>query len=257
MAKSRLAWNNLLTVAGVVISSSSEATGYVDDNLANPARWKKWRSTTTTGDQWVKFDLGSNQNFQALIVMNAKLHTGGSLRAQANATDAWGAPTINDVLTLASPDFTKVVADWLSAVQNLRWIRFYFTNTGAVNEYVEISAVFAGTYFEPTKAIAAGSPELTPTDPSPQRRAIGGQRSAVTRPQYHVVAGLFWIVSAADQTTFRQVFAAVGASVPFVLAFDPDDASSVFYGVFDAVMSIKHYARAIYQLPFKFLEDVA
>jgi hypothetical protein len=32
----RLAYTNLLTASGVVISSSSEATGYVDDNLASP-----------------------------------------------------------------------------------------------------------------------------------------------------------------------------------------------------------------------------
>lgn len=257
MAKSRLAWNNLLTVSGVVISSSAEATGYADDNLANPARWKKWRSSTTNGDQWVKFDLGSNQNFQVLAVMNAKIHTGGTLRAQANATDAWGAPTVNDLFTVPSPDLTKVLTDWISAVQNLRWIRFYFTNTAAANEYVEIGAVFAGTYFEPTKSIAAGSPQIVPTDPSPQRRAIGGQRSAVVRPQYHRVGGKFFIVSTADQTSFRQMFQAVGGSVPIIVSFDPSDASSQFYGIFNAELPLQHYARDIYDVPFQFLEDVA
>jgi hypothetical protein len=257
MAKSRFAWNNLLTASGVVISSSSEATGYSDDYLASAARWRKWRSATGTGDQWVKFDLGSNKNFQVLAAMNARIHTGGTLRAQANAADAWGAPTVNDVFTVPSPDLTKVLADWLSAVQNLRWIRFYFTNTGAVNEYVELGAVFAGTYFEPTKAVAAGSPQVAPMDPSPTRRAVGGQRSAVRRAKFHVVPGQFWVVSAADQSNFRQMFDTVGGTEPLILSLDPADPSSTFYGVLEGSLPLQHYARDIYTLPFKFVEDVA
>src|SRR6185436_3994757 len=117
----RIAWNNLLTASGVVITSSAEATGYQDDYLADPARWKKWRSTTTTGDQWVKFDLGSNNAMTLLAVVDATIHTGGTLKAQANATDAWVTPTIDVTLTVPSPDYTRVWTTFFSS-QSLRWV---------------------------------------------------------------------------------------------------------------------------------------
>lgn len=252
----RLAWNNLLTAPGVIITSSSEATGYVDDNLGSDARWKVWRSATATGDQWVKFDLGTSRSMQLLAAMNATLHLNGTLRVQANATDAWGAPTINDVLTVPNPDFTRVWADWRGAASSLRWVRFYFTNVDSVNSYVELGAVFAGTYLEPSRSLSP-SLSIRRIDPSIQRVAIGGQRSAVIRSKYHEVSGTFVLQSPTARNSLREAYETIGATTPAIFAVDPDNPSLVFYGTLSATLSAENRGPDLWDMPVEFMEDVA
>jgi len=226
----RLAYNNLLTASGVVITSSADATGYPVTNLSNSARWKKWRSSTTTGDQWVLFDLGSNQSFQLLALTDVLLHTGGgTLKFQANATNVWTSPTVSDTMTLPSPDFTHVVADWISQ-QTLRYIRFYFTNVGASNSYVEIGAAVAAPYFQAAQSIAPGV-SVVRHDQSIDRLSLGGQRSSIVRGKYHEITGTFKIQSTTDRDAWRTAFDTNGATAPCVFAVDPGVPSLNFYGV--------------------------
>jgi len=253
----RIAWNNLLTAPGVVISSSSEATGYVDDALANPLRWKRWRSLTQNADQWWKADLGANKNFQLLAAMNAKLHSsGGTLKAQANATDSWGAPTVNDTFSIPSPDLTKVLADWLGSVQNLRWIRFYFTDVGGVTDYVELGAVFAGTYLEPARSVSDGV-FVGRIDPSVQRVALGGQRSAVTRAKYHRASGRFDMQTASARDDLRTLYETVGSTVPAIFTLDPSSPALTFYGTLQATLAATDRGPNLWDVPIEFTEDVA
>lgn len=254
----RLAYQNLLTASGVVITSSGDATGYSKDNLAHAARWKKWRSPTGTGDQWWKADLGANKNFQLLAAISAKVHaSGGTLKAQANATDVWTTPTVNDTLSIPSPDLTQVLADWLGSVQNLRWIRFYFTNVGAANDYAELGAVFAGTYLEPAQSLAPGH-QIVRVDPSVQRYAIGGQRSSVIRSKYHDVSGQFRLQAAAARENLRALFESTGKSLPCIYSADPATPSLTWYGTLQE-LSFAHVANSadLWDAPFRFLEDVA
>lgn len=262
----RLAYSNCLLASSVAITSSADATGYPAANLANPARWKKWRSSTTTGDQWVLFDLGSAVSFQLLAVTDVLLHTGGgTLKAQANATNVWTAPTVNDTLTLASPDFTHLVADWLASVQTLRFIRFFFQNVGASNSFVEIGAAFAGTYVQPSQAIAPGL-SLARVDLSVPRYAIGGERSTVVRPKYHVITASFPLTSVAERDALRAAFDANGIGVPCVFAVDSTDPSLQFYGTLGAegggassAFTPAHHKPSanLWDVPILFTEDVA
>lgn len=252
----RLAWNNLLTASGVVITSSADAVGSPATNLASPARWRAWWSTVTTGDQWVKFDCGASKNLQLLAAINATLHPGGTLRAQANATDAWGAPTRNDLLTVPASNLTNVLTDWLSGVESLRWVRFYFTNVATVSSAVGLGAAFAGTYLEPARSV---SPTLgvRRIDPSLTRYAMGGQRSAVVRAKFHEVSGVFVLQTATARNDLRTVYETIGATTPVILAVDPLDPSLVFYGTFPEALVAEHRAADLWDLPFTFVEDVA
>jgi hypothetical protein len=150
-----------------------------------------------------------------------------------------------------------VIADWLGSVQNLRWIRFYFTNVGGVTDYVELGAVFAGTYLEPPNSIEPGL-VIVPIDPSPQRVAIGGQRSSVVRPKYHKVSGQFRLQTATAADNLRTAFWTIGTSQPFILAVDPTKASRVFYGRFVDELATNHNATSadLWSVPVNFLEDV-
>src|SRR5687767_12189557 len=191
----RIAFDNLLAVSGVVITSSSESLGYTDDYAASQQRWKKWRSAISAGDQWVKFDAGSNKSFQAIAAVSARVHTGGgTLKFQAHTSDSWGAPTVDQLVTIPSPDLTGVWVYWLPASQSLRWFRFYFTNTTAVSTSVELAVAWVSPYLEPTRGLSDGL-EVTPIDPSVERRAISGARTFHARPHFHEFGGVFEIQS--------------------------------------------------------------
>jgi hypothetical protein len=252
----RIAWNNPLTVTGVVITSSSEATGYVDDNLANAARWKPWKSALATTDQWIKFDLGSSQSLQLFAAMDAVLHPGGTLRAQANATDVWTSPTINDLFTVPSTDYTHVLADWRSSVSSLRWVRFLFTNTGAVNSQVSLGAAFAGTYLEPARSVSSDL-SFARVDPSVHRYAMGGQRSSLRRPKYHTVSGRFVLQTPSARNSLRQVYESIGSTTPAVITLDANDPSLTFYGTLQGTQQAQHVGRDLWAVPIDFVEDVA
>lgn len=255
----RIAYSNLLTASGVTITSSADATGYPSSNLSHPARWKKWRSSTTNGDQWVKFDLGANKTMQLLALTDVTVHTGGgTLKFQANTADAWVTPVVDHTIAIPSPDLTHVLADWLWAALSLRWVRFYFTNVGASTSYVEVGAAFAGPYFESGKSIAPGV-AVTRHDASIQRYAVGGQRSTVVRPKYHQIEGTFALQSATDRDNWRQAFDTNGVGVPSVFGLVPGTASLTFYGVFAPDLRAQHRAKSVdyWDVPFSFTEDVS
>lgn len=253
----RIAWNNLATATGVVMTSSADATGYPVTNLSNAMRWKKWKATITTGDQWVKFDLGSAQTFQVISLINIVKHVGGSVQVQANATDTWGAPTINDTITIPSPDYTRVVSDWRGATSSLRWIRIYFTNTTAVSSSVELGQVFIGPYLQPTVTLAPGFTVIR-HDPSVQRRAIGGQRGAMSRAKFYEITGQLRPQSATARDDLRALFENVGSTIPIILAVDPSNESFTTYGTLQD-LAIAHSVPSadLWDIPFHFIEDVA
>lgn len=250
----RLAWQNLLTASGVVITSSSEATGHADDNLSHAARWKDWRAATGTSDGWVKFDLGSNRTLQVLAAMDVTIPSGWTFKIQANTTDAWVTPVVNVTATVPSPNYTGVVSTWLSGPQSLRWVRFFFQSSGASGT-PEIGAVFAGSYLEPSRSLGA-SLSVRRMDPSVQRYAIGGQRSAVTRSKFHQVSGTFVLQTTAAREALRTAYETIGATVPAILAVDPADTSLVFYGALQSTLSAEHRGADLWDIPIEFTEDV-
>lgn len=237
MGQSRYAFVNPLQ--GATITASSETTDRPATYLASPYRWKKWRSATDVVDQWVKFDLGSAQSLQAFLLADWTAHAGGKIWAQANATDAWGAPTVNELFTLPASNVTRVIGVWLPAAQSLRWVRFLFENTGAANAYVDLGVAFAGAYFEPSVNLTDDF-SLTRTDPSVITATPDGQESAVEYGKFFDVAAVYEDVAAADKASFLDLFDTVGVSRALFFAVDPDDADLTFYGRFLRIPDLQH-----------------
>ena len=253
----RLLWSNECMVSGVTITSSAEVTNYPDDNVANKARWKIWRSSTTTGDQWIKFDFGANKTLKALFVAGHKIHTGGILKIQAHATDSWATPTVDETITPASFNPTGVEGAFFSS-QSLRWVRVFFDNDGSANEFVELGCVFAGAYLEPTGYQIRERFDIQRLDPSSIVRALDGQEEAQQRQKFYRVAGEFPFEPEADKDSFQTAFDTVGASVPFWLAISPTDADLQFYGRFEEALNTSHKqlkSGSSWSIPFSFMES--
>ena len=253
---SRLAYRNWMMESGVTISASASATGYPVSNLASSAPWKIWRSSTTTGDQWVKFDLGSSRAMTACLLRNYLIHVGGTIKFQANATDAWGGPTVDQTFTIPSTARTKTLAVFIST-QTLRWVRIYFTNTAAVSQAVELGVAFPSGYLELTYGFRPGL-GFDRVDPSLVVSAVGGQQQVDQRTQQFSLTLDPNLLSATDRDNLLTVFDTVGAFIPFFLSLDETNPNLIIYGKIIGKLPVAHQGNSanLWTAPFSFLEEL-
>ena len=221
MAIIKFLYNNLWDASGTVLTSSSEAAGFPDTRTQH--RWKTrcWRSDTDTAE-WIKVDLGlGTQDIKALVIKNHNFTSAATLYLQGNATDAWGAPTVDvDLTGLITAD--TIVYFWTSS-QNLRWWRIYIDDGANTDTYVKIGRVFLGSYFEPASNFANNTIGLM--DPSGIKHSTGGQYSANEKTHFKTISWGFRGLTEADKDSFITVYDAVGMSGNYFICEDSADAA--------------------------------
>jgi len=212
----RLLYDNLVDAGATVITSSSEGTDLPDDNVQHDLRTKVWRTGTSTALEWVKFDFGSAQNVQAFAAINHDLTGSDTLiKIQANATDSWGGPSVDQAITWNADD----LAYYFGSAQSYRWWRFTFTKS-ASGETRDVGRIFIGPYYETTKKITHEGLDIVPIDLSDTRRAIGGQTYSDERSIYHQVKVSFDLISNTQMAQFKTIAEAVGTHTPLFIDID-------------------------------------
>jgi hypothetical protein len=254
MAKTRVLYRNLAWDPTVTVASTGDASGYPATNALSQKRSLPWRSTTTTGNQSITFTFSGSKTVLAIVAGNYKIHTGGTLTAQwANG----GAFTSLGTFTIPSSNRTKLVALFVS--QACTQIRFLFTNTGSVNEFVELGLpviVDATGYFQATVNYADGL-NLVPTDPSPATTSVGGQEQSRTLPSYlQFTAQFIDVPEATDFTSWLAIRDYVGCRLPFVLALDPDNPDKIVFGKMPTQLQTTQRPRTYWNVSLPFREMV-
>lgn len=140
----RLIANNLALSA--TITPSTESPFFPASNLTNQLRSKRFR-TTSKSTQNIVFDLGSAQVVNSFIMLLPKegdinLTESATIKIQANATNSWGAPSVDVTLTYDS-DFRQLSYYWTSD-QTYRYWRLTVNDGSAVANYVEIGKIILG-----------------------------------------------------------------------------------------------------------------
>lgn len=236
MSRIRFGYQNDLTAVGVVITASTFVTALPPSNAPIPDRTLVWRSTTTTSDQWIAFDLGAAAVVTAACVANPKLHQGGSLKVQYSTDGSnW-----TDVSALPAADAdSKVTFLWVASISARYW-RFYFTNTSAVSDYAEIGYPFIGQYFEPTVNVSLGASTRLTTPFGTMSTVLetpGGQRSTTARAR-RASGTLSWMaLGDADLASLQALFRAVDYGTPFFLVLDDARAWTAWLAYFDSPLS--------------------
>jgi hypothetical protein len=213
-------------------TSSADATGYPKENALNDARWKRWRSSTTAGNQNYDIDFGSSKTIQYVALVDAVGHTGGTVKAQY-----WTGAVWTDLGTFTFSTLTGVGIVW--ANQSTTKIRILFTNSGAVSSFVDIGTVRCGGYFQPTAQIQPGV-SLIRTDPSQAARSIDGQEFIQRRSLFSTFNGVFRPMEATDRNTFSTMFETVGRFQPFFYALDHSNMDQCLYAKFDVDLALGH-----------------
>jgi hypothetical protein len=255
MARARFLWENECVKSGVTITASGSATGYPSTYLANRARWKPWRSTTTTGNQNVVFDFGTAKTITAVCLVNWRKHgTTGTIKAEYWTGAAYAAfDAGTGLFTLPSSNRTRVVGLWYTPGRSTSRIRITFTNTGAVSDYVEVGVCVAGAYVEPAVTLTDDL-RFDYTDPSSNVASDDGQEVARQRTKFLALATEYVAITAADKNNFFTMFDTVGCTLPFIYAVDATDADQVVYGRLTAILPAAHQTFNRWNVSVPFLE---
>ncbi|MBU2177656.1 MAG: discoidin domain-containing protein, partial [Gammaproteobacteria bacterium] len=87
----KICYQNLVDSA--VITASSEEASLPAANVTAFHKSKVWRATGCAAE-WIKFDLGSPQDITEIIIVGHNFSSGATVQIELNATDAWGAPSV-------------------------------------------------------------------------------------------------------------------------------------------------------------------
>lgn len=240
MARARFAYDNLVLAAGTTITASSEVADRPAEFLASPARWKKWRSETSTNDQTLTVDFGTAQTVKVVALVDWTAHAGGGIEAEYWDGDEWQA---FGAFTLPSSNPTGVIAVWDETGVSTEQIRVTFDNTDGISAYVDLGVLLIGSYFEPSHTLSDGF-EIEPVDPSVIVAAIDGQEEAQTRRVFHTARGTFEVLGAIDLAGFRALFQAVRHVRPFLFAIDPSAADEMLYARLERTPYEQQYQNA-------------
>lgn len=245
----RFYYDNKWIETGGTITASSEASGYPVTGLNDYIVATKWRSTGDT-DEWVKIDFGAAMNITDVAIIGHNFTSGATVKVQGNATDAWGAPSVDETIT-----WREYIMDKNFTGGSYRWWRIHIADGANPDGYVEFGYPFLG-------------PSLTLGD------IIGREFSMiyvensimhVTRTgQMYGDPGItqrLWTfslphVSGSELTNLDTLWDTVGKHRPFILFIDEDDTTNnpPVFGIFNEDWDWNHITRNIYNLSFPIME---
>jgi len=255
MARARFLWDNECVKAGVTITASASATGYPGTYLANRARWKPWRSSTTSGNQTVVFDFGTAKTITSVCLVNWKRHTTtGTIKAEYWTGAAYAAfDAGTGIFTLPASNRTRVVGLWYTPGRSTSRIRITFTYVSGAADYVELGACVAGAYVEPAVTLTDDL-RFDYNDPSSNVASDDGQEIARQRTKFLSLATEYGAITAADKNNFLTMFDTVGCTLPFIYAVDAADADQVVYGRLTETLPAAHVTFNRWNVSVPFVE---
>ena len=134
------------------IEANSEATNYEVENTQEISLDKKWRSTGLANEDII-IDAGAGSTFtiNSIAIIGHNLTSGATIDFQMNATDAWGAPSVDESITWRD----GIIVHYLSSSQSYRFARLNFSDAGNTDGYIEVARVFMSVYlqFDPSSTI--------------------------------------------------------------------------------------------------------
>ena len=145
----RILYNAASDLSSATITSSSDGTSNTDDNAVDNRVGKVWRTDTNT-TEWIKWDFGSSKAVNCVGIFNHNLTAAATITFEGNATDSWGAPTVDESISVSTNSDGEVlgrIVHFFSS-QTLRYWRVTIDDPGNTKSYIQIGRIIFGTYYE-------------------------------------------------------------------------------------------------------------
>ena len=208
------------TFDAATITSSSEGGSYVDDYAVHDHIGLRWQPGNDD-PSWIKFDFGSALTLTEIGFFGLSGYTSGATYTiEGHASDAWGAPSFSENLTVATDADSNVlprVVHYPTAAFNYRWMRFVQDDGGLSPT---VGRIKGGSYYEPARGIQEGW-SISFNDPSEGLRVPGRQTFLRSREMYRSATVGFRYMSQTQRDEFETLFSKVGNHTPIILSLDP------------------------------------
>lgn len=242
----RLIDTNYCTDSVTTVTASSQKVNFPASNMKNPFRSKRWRSANADTAQWVRYDIGTTEEINSVVVLwpredGVKLSNTASISIQANATDDWTAPAVNQVLTLDN-DYS-VASHFFATSQSYRYWRLVVTDIGNPNGYIEVGLCVLGqslTLEEPENGFTWSSEDMSKVTSNDY-----GHQYVDEYPMLQSVEINFAYMLYADVQRFADSYRQNGTRHPVLLVMDADETvydkdHFLIYGKYDKSMELEH-----------------
>jgi len=220
----------------VLFTAGTYDAAFPPANLANEHRSNPYRTGTGVAAEFVVMDLLTAKAVNSVILLDHTLTAADTLiKIQGNATDSWGAPTVNETLTWASGTISKVFSQ-----NSLRYWRLIFTKSSA-SETRDIGRLFLGTYYQPVEE--PSDLNATEEDLSRKTRSDGGQIFSDAASSFRVKELPFHGISTTQKDLLRTFTRRVKTHSSFFLQINESGAgemSELLYGKLRKMMEFKN-----------------
>jgi len=182
-------------------------------------------------DEWIQFDFGLSTQPTAFFAIGQrnspiKISPSATIKLQGNETDVW-TTSVNTELTITYDDevFASVNENGLYN-EALRYSRFQVIDSDNSQGYVELGALFLGTFFETARGGVQFPFRGDYIDRSTTVFSEGGQTFSDIREKSERFSTNWFGLTTADKELIDELFFDLGTSVPFFVQFDPNQAFS-------------------------------
>lgn len=154
----------------------------------------RWRGGAPAVDpEYLTFDLLAAGAPDAVIVHGHNISSGATVKIQGNATDSWGAPSVDETITYQAGTMFRYLT---TTPRSFRYWRLLITGDSANPDgWLEASEVFLGGYFEPDYNYEFGNvlgeqsfEETRETESKAERTVLLNRGREISLPYRHVTA---------------------------------------------------------------------
>lgn len=199
-------------------------------------------------DEYIQFDFGISTLPTAFALIGArnspiKITPSATIKLQGNETNTWTSPTSDLSVDYDDEVFCAVSTSGLWS-EALRYARLQIIDQANVNGFVEIGALFLGTFFEGTRGKAQFPFRGEHVDRSKRVISEGGQTFSDLREKTERFTIDWFGLTVSEKEEIDDLFLQLGTSQPFFVQFDGSTDPLAFSGRKEKYIRYVKFERA-------------
>ena len=137
-------------IVNATITASSETPSYEFSDALIDSRLSRVGRTLDDAAEWILFSFVSSVDVDTVCIFGGNMQSGATVKIQANATDSWTSPSVDQALTYTKDNRLsrlkgRDVGTWsytFSSTQSYQYWRLYVDDSTNPDEYIEIGFMF-------------------------------------------------------------------------------------------------------------------
>lgn len=202
------------TTKDSILTPNSENVNYPATNILDSRLSRHFRTVAATTTATIVFDAGSAVTVDSISIANHNISSGVStFKIQGNATDAWGAPSVDEDLTRVAGIITKSFTGG-----SYRYWRLHIIDAGNTDTYIKLGRVYlADSYTTPDVGRLVGPSTI---DHSVKSKSIVGGSYGDLRYQNLVISGKYPKVTPTQRNELNEQNEYNTYTTPFFITYD-------------------------------------